>query len=72
MDSRDLLVALISAGLGASLHYAILFNPNWLFRLRTPQMLERNLGRKGARWVLGTLATALILVGLYLAWPSFF
>ena len=72
MDSRDLLVACISTALGATINYGLLFNPAWLFRLRTPQMLEQNLGRTRAGWVLGSTGTALILLGVYLAFSPMF
>lgn len=67
MDERDLLVAFISTGLGITLIYAILGNPDWLFRLRTPHMLERNLGRPRAKLVLGGVGAILILMGAHLA-----
>ena len=72
MDERDLLVACISTALGATINYGLLFNPAWLFRLRTPQMLERNLGRTRAGWVLGSTGTALILLGVYLVFSPMF
>ncbi|MCH2181323.1 MAG: hypothetical protein MK108_04890 [Mariniblastus sp.] len=66
MDERDLLVAFISTGLGITLIYGILGNPDWLFRLRTPHMLERNLGRRWAKLVLGGVGAILILMGAHL------
>ena len=67
MDERDLLVAFISTGLGVTMIYAIFSNPDWLFRLRTPRMLERNLGRPRAKLVLGGVGAILILMGAHLA-----
>lgn len=66
MDERDLLVACISTGLGVTIIYAILFNPEWLFRLRTPRMFERNFGRDRAKLFLVSIGTILILLGTYL------
>ena len=66
MNERDLLVAFISIGLGVSIFYTMLMNAEWCFRLKTPQMLERNFGRNGAKLVMGTVATLLIVVGLHL------
>ncbi len=67
MDQRDLMVACISTGLGIAMIYGILANPDWLFRLRTPRTLERNLGRRRAKLVLGAVSAGLILVGAHLA-----
>ncbi len=66
MDERDLLVASISIGLGATIIYAMLSKAEWLFRLRTPQMLEQNLGRNRAKLVLASIASILILLGAHL------
>ena len=67
MDPRDLMVACISTGLGIAMIYSILATPDWLFRLRTPRTLERNLGRRRAKLVLGAVSAGLILVGAHLA-----
>lgn len=66
MDERDLLVACISTGLGATIIFTMLCNPEWLFRMRTPRMLERNFGRYRAKLVLGSVGSMLILLGAHL------
>ena len=66
MNERDLLVAFISIGLGASIIYTMTMNAEWCFRLKTPQALERSFGRRGAQCVLGLVAMMLIGVGLHL------
>lgn len=51
--------------IGAIAVWASLFNKDWLFTAENAQFFVSRLGRKGARWVYGTIGIIFMFAAIY-------
>lgn len=51
--------------IGAIAVWASLFNKDWLFTAENAQFVVCRLGRKGARWVYGTIGIIFMFAAIY-------
>ena len=56
-------VGFLSAACGCFLVAGAALDAAWLMELRRPQMLAESIGRRAARWMVGLIGIALIVVG---------
>jgi hypothetical protein len=67
MNERDLLVAAVSIGLGLLMTYSAARNEGWCFQMTFARAIEKFHGPQAARMAIGSVGTAMILLGIYTA-----
>ncbi len=67
---RDLLVALVAIGLGINIVYAAITENARCFELASVRMLERNVGRSQARYILIGVGSLCLFMGAWLVFQS--
>jgi hypothetical protein len=65
MIERDLLVAAIAIGLGSMMLHTAIANEGWCFQMAFARMVAKRRGNESARYVIGSVGTFVILLGLY-------
>jgi hypothetical protein len=68
---RDWLVAVVAICLGLSIFYAAWSRNEWCHELGSVQLIERIVGRSGARWFLMGIGAMCCLLAMQLIAPQF-